>query len=381
MNQASTKPKQNSGTAKTPLPPRNAVQPSTSRTTATGLNLFWKTVLAAMLIGATNGCQTRGPEEYAEAAIQSLNAPMTPVNAWTSPLRPEAESFVPGATLVEQVVFRLGGTVTYQRGLPAGWNEAADTRGVFVEMFRQARLVHDYGACALPGVSIVSDLFVETMWAATNEGFISPDTASYVENSLMHGFDCGIARDRLRGQRVFSNYEGALGDAAPAVAKAIHARVQQERTVDYGVWSFDLRAYMARVFGDYAIAPMSSRDKGPLQPGVRRPVTDHTRTGLKAATDQRFFQHTLRAYEEIAECLKLGYTMGVSDVDGAFTLIPLAPWLWPFFFVRFWHYDEGLEGGIDTALPQHLFGASVTSQVISARRACPGLSKWSSWTV
>ncbi len=44
--------------------------------------------------------------------------------------------------------------------------------------------------------------------------------------------------------------------------------------------------------------------------------------------------------------------MRVSDVADAFLLIPLAPWLWPFFFFR-WY---GEAGGLAMYLYVHLFG-------------------------
>ena len=54
-------------------------------------------------------------------------------------------------------------------------------------------------------------------------------------------------------------------------------------------------------------------------------------TGLNAATDLSFLHHTLDTYSEIAAFLKQAYFMRVSDVDAAFSLLPLHPDLWPFF--------------------------------------------------
>ena len=45
--------------------------------------------------------------------------------------------------------------------------------------------------------------------------------------------------------------------------------------------------------------------------------------------------------------------MYVSDVTDAFLLIPLAPWIWPFFFFR-WFEDDS--DGADLFLYCHLFG-------------------------
>ena len=69
----------------------------------------------------------------------------------------------------------------------------------------------------------------------------------------------------------------------------------------------------------------------PLVPEERRPTSDHTKTGLKEATDTDALKHSLNAYREIAEYLMPGYYMAVMDVDAAFPILPLAPVLWPFF--------------------------------------------------
>ena len=45
--------------------------------------------------------------------------------------------------------------------------------------------------------------------------------------------------------------------------------------------------------------------------------------------------------------------MRVSDVADAFLLIPLAPWLWPFFLFR-WFGEDAVDGAL--YLYVHLFG-------------------------
>ena len=66
-----------------------------------------------------------------------------------------------------------------------------------------------------------------------------------------------------------------------------------------------------------------------------RPTDDHTRTGVNSASTLDFLRHSLDAYSEISWFLQLDYFMRVSDVEAAFTLLPLHPDVWPFFMFRF----------------------------------------------
>ena len=60
---------------------------------------------------------------------------------------------------------------------------------------------------------------------------------------------------------------------------------------------------------------------------VMRPTSDHTKTGLNALTLLGILAHSLNVYPEVAWLLKQNYFMYVSDVEDAFMIIPLAPWL------------------------------------------------------
>ena len=145
-------------------------------------------------------------------------------------------------------------------------------------------------------------------------------------DALRFGFRLGIDVDRLQGKRWYRNYSSALEGRA-AVTKATKARVDGSKTLallplaERDARQLPWRA--CRVF------PLGAVPK-PLEPSAVRPVSDHTRSGLKAATDMDFFRHTLRTYEEIAAFLHQNYSMRVSDIDAAFPLLPLAPVLWPF---------------------------------------------------
>ena len=77
-----------------------------------------------------------------------------------------------------------------------------------------------------------------------------------------------------------------------------------------------------------------------LESDELRPTSDHTRTGLNAATDLSFLKHSLNTYNEIAWFLKQDYFLRVSDVEAAFPMLPLHPDLWPFFLFKFFASDS-----------------------------------------
>ena len=81
---------------------------------------------------------------------------------------------------------------------------------------------------------------------------------------------------------------------------------------------------------------MSAVDKSVVSyAGEKRLASDHTRTGVNKATDMSSLSYSLETYKLIAAFLKSGYFMAVSDVDAAYTNLPLAPSIWRFFLFRF----------------------------------------------
>jgi len=122
-------------------------------------------------------------------------------------------------------------------------------------------------------------------------------------------------------------------DHQAAVAKPIRKRLQQGRTLNFGTWDSGARSWLDTMFKNYFIFPMGAVVK--KLTSEWRPTDDHTRTGLNAATILGILAHSIDTYKEIAHYLSRGFCMHVSDVEDAFLLIPLAPWLWPFFFFRF----------------------------------------------
>ena len=177
------------------------------------------------------------------------------------------------------------------------------------------------------------------MWRAVSRDLVDPDHAALVSYGLRWGFGCGVDISKLRGRRRFRNYPSAL-DARGAVSEATQKRVAAGKTIDMGLWSAGTQEALGRLFESYAIFPMGAVGK-PLEPGVMRPTSDHTRTGLNSATIMGMLSHSLDTYNRVAWLLQQGYFMAVTDVDAAFPMLPLAIWLWPFMLFRFYPSTTG----------------------------------------
>ena len=245
------------------------------------------------------------------------------------PLSEQAVAFGPDA-----VPF-YGGASSYVNGLPKGWSESSDVSGKFAEMFKWARVVCEGTACDLPGVSIKYDSFVSNMWRAVHLGFVTAKHAEFVQHGLRWGFEVGLHPDRLHGFRFFKNYESATGAFRSRVTDATEARVIGGRTLLLGEATDDTLRLIKEVFPAAFIFPMGAVAK-PLEPDKGRPTSDHTRTGLNAATDMTGLSHTLDSYAEMARRFLPGYSAHVSDVEAAFPMLPFAPWVWPFMLHRFY---------------------------------------------
>ena len=98
-----------------------------------------------------------------------------------------------------------------------------------------ARIVEESNACALPGCTIKYDSFMTVMWRAVARGFVGHDDAVFVAQGLRHGFEAGVQRNLLHGQRVFRNYRSAL-EAMPQVVRATQSRVDSGKTLVLGDW-------------------------------------------------------------------------------------------------------------------------------------------------
>lgn len=212
------------------------------------------------------------------------------------------------------------------------------------------------GACSLPGVSIKFDLLVPLVQRAVARGFVSAEKGRYVLHGLRWGFDLGVDVESLKGGRWFTNYKSAL-EARSAVTEAVAKRVRSFKTV--ALCPFDRSRKAEMPVKDYRVFPMGAVPKPPpAAPGEVRPVSDHTKSGLKAATDLDGFRHSLNTYDEIAACLRPGFGMRMSDVDNAFPLLPLACRLWPFFLFLWWPVDAAMAivAGASMVLYMHVCG-------------------------
>ena len=219
--------------------------------------------------------------------------------------------------------------------------------GAIDELKALQDLVSEKNACALPGCTIKFDPFMVCLRRAQSRGYVKDAHADFVADGLKNGFSIGLQRGALRGRRIFNNYPSAYV-ARESVSDAIQARVGANKTLCIGTWS-EAKPALDAAFDDYFCFPMGAVPK-PHQPDVMRPTSDHTRTGLNAASV--IDRHSLDTYNEISWYLKQGYFMRVSDVADAFLLIPLAPWLWPFFLFRWYASSSASE----LSCFVHLFG-------------------------
>ena len=204
-----------------------------------------------------------------------------------------------------------------------------------LETYRQ--LVQDVGACALPGVNVKYDSFMHCMWGAQRAGYVRRWAAEFVAEGLRYGFRLGVDTGGFQGQRVFQNYPSAV-ESRVAVARATRARVAGGKTLCLGAWTPELYAALRLRYPAFRVFPMGAVPK-PLEPSEARPISDHSRSGLNDLTDVAWFKHALDACSEVAQWLQRGYVMAVTDVEGAFPMLPLHPSLWPFFFFRFFESD------------------------------------------
>ena len=208
------------------------------------------------------------------------------------------------------------------------------------ELTRLQELVASEGACSLPGCTLDFGRIVPVLQRAVVRGFVTLDVAQHTFRGLRFGYTGGAIREKLErmGPRLFQNYKSAL-DARPAVIKALSKRVAVQKTLVVGKWSQSLYKSLSSQFNSWFVFPLSAVDK-PLEPGEKRPCSDHSRTGLNDCCDLTNLRHSLDTYNEIAARFLKGYFMHVSDVADAFPTLPLAPWLWCYYMCRFYASAE-----------------------------------------
>jgi hypothetical protein len=177
-------------------------------------------------------------------------------------------------------------------------------------------------------------------------------------NLLRFGADLFIDKEYLNDHlpsRVYrKNYPSAYENKV-AVTTAIAARVTAGRTMKIGVFS---RSEFANLPVSQAIIfPMGAVPKPQAKLGDTveyRPFGDHTRSRLNEAA--RPGKHSLTALKELGRLLTRGKFMRMSDIDGAFTLLPLVPWLWKYMLFMWYDVDLPLEKQTEAnVLYCHLF--------------------------
>ena len=211
-------------------------------------------------------------------------------------------------------------------------------------------LVAGGSVCDLPGCPMKLDVFIPLLKRAQSRGYVCDSDASYVLNGFTKGFDLGVRRELLYGTRVFSNYPTAV-NARESVTAAVASRVTRHKTINLGAWS-DVKQWLQSYFGDYFVFPMGAVPK-PHQPEIMRPTSDHTRTGLNAATILGILGHSLDAYKRLEYLFSRHAWMTVADVDDAFSYIPLIPWLWAYMLFRWFNTDDDSSDSLYVYL--HLF--------------------------
>ena len=193
------------------------------------------------------------------------------------------------------------------------------------EVARLTSLVETEGACALPGCTIKYESFVQVMWNAVQRGFVRHDEATFVADGLRYGFKLGVDTAKMRGHRQFNNYKSSIESAA-SVSKAIQERVDNHKTLDLGPSTPELELSIRKFFAASCIFPMGAVGKSVEEYiDEKRPTDDHARSGLNAATDMKGLRYSLDTYRRIAEGFLKNFYMRVSDVKGAFPILPLHP--------------------------------------------------------
>ena len=233
-------------------------------------------------------------------------------------------------------------------------DRGASWHGTFNDFVRHCER---QGITDLPGNTIDLAFFKERLPACVAAGTVSKSDCDYVMHGLEYGFDLHVDESKLPGKKVLRNYKSAY-ENKEKVYKALKKRVQSGKTIRLG--SFDGRA--SQLPGERGRVVPNGAVPKKLEPDSARPFSDHTKTGFNSACDIGFLDHSLDTYNEIATELKPGYSMRVEDIEGAYTVLPLAPKVWKYMYV--WWYDVDLpldEQVAPNTLYVHVYGDFGTS--------------------
>lgn len=215
--------------------------------------------------------------------------------------------------------------------------------------------VQSEGACALDCVSLRADMILPELQAALADGMVEENVARIIDDGLRFGFRGGVdvTSPLLRGQRRFRNYPSSLEHRAQ-VSKGLRARVVAGKTLLLGPYEHARDRHLLPK--DFRIFPMGAVEK-PLEPDEWRSTSDHTRSGLNPASELSALRHSITVYRDIELYHHAGAVMRVSDVEGAFPLLPWHPDVWPFLLFEWWdvHADDTDESA-EWCLYVHLCG-------------------------
>lgn len=230
------------------------------------------------------------------------------------------------------------------------------------ELLALRERVENENACVLPGCSIKPDVFVPLIRRAMSRGYVRDEHGEHVIRGLRHGFTLGVDRAQFEraGKRVFRNYPSAY-QAKVSLSSAIDSRVARGKTLKLGNWSV-VKPALDSLNISYFVFPMGAVPK-PHQPEVMRPTSDHTRTGLNALINLGILKHTLNTYGAVRWWLEHFYYIYVSDVNDAFPILPIAPWLW-FAMIFRWYGSQAAATHADARDDEtlvHLFADFGTS--------------------
>ena len=196
-------------------------------------------------------------------------------------------------------------------------------------------------ACdAIPGCNIKIENFLPRLWSAVAKGYVQQFVAEQLQDGLVGGFKLGIDVDQMAGHRWLSNYPSATTSGRAGVAAAVAKRVNSGKTLELGPMGDGLARAIRSTYTSSCIFPLGAVAKA-LLPGQDsdqleyRPISDHTQSGLNAATDLTGLRFALNALDEISWFLSTGHFMRVSDVADAFPILPLHPDVWQYFLFRF----------------------------------------------
>ena len=197
-----------------------------------------------------------------------------------------------------------------------------------------------HGTSILEGNSLRGDIIIPELEVAARAGWVRHDHVDYLRDGLRFGFRAGVNLDspHLKGRRCFRNYSTAVDNRA-AVSAGLRERVLLGKSMCLGEYSHHRdRKLLDELWDRWRIFPMGGTPK-PLEPGVYRGTSDHSRTGLNLSTDLEWLRHSITVYRDIEAHHHSGAVMRVSDVTGAFPLLPWHHSVWCHLLFQWWDLD------------------------------------------